>query len=98
MQERVFEAFYQVDGGYTHKAGGTGLGLAIVSQLTNLLGGKIELKSAPGQGSTFTVNLPVQPVTKRGEPDDARLLSDWGDEKSLLSRSAAFPTSIHDRT
>lgn len=64
VQEHIFEPFYQVDGGYTRKSGGTGLGLAIVSQLTELLAGKIELKSTPGQGSTFTVILPVKSATK----------------------------------
>jgi len=60
VQERIFEAFYQVAGPYVGKADGTGLGLSIVSQLTGLLGGKIELTSAPGEGSEFRVILPIK--------------------------------------
>lgn len=59
-QARIFEAFYQVEGGYTRKSTGTGLGLAITSRLTSLLGATIELTSAPEQGSTFTVTLPIK--------------------------------------
>jgi signal transduction histidine kinase len=67
MQERIFEAFYQVDGGYTRKEGGTGLGLSIVHQLTTLLGGKVELTSVPGQGSTFRIILPLKAAHQQGE-------------------------------
>jgi two-component system, chemotaxis family, sensor kinase CheA len=73
IQEHVFEAFYQADGTYTRKAGGTGLGLSIVSQLTTLLGGTVAVKSVPGQGSTFTVMLPIKAVHQYIEHNPPRL-------------------------
>lgn len=58
-QERVFDAFRQVEESATRKYGGVGLGLSIVQQLVLAMNGKISLESKLGQGSTFTVTLPV---------------------------------------
>jgi len=59
-QERIFQAFEQIDGSISRQYGGTGLGLAIARQLVEVLGGGISVKSAPGKGACFTVELPIQ--------------------------------------
>ena len=60
--ETVFEPFWQVDRGDGRRITGTGLGLAVARRLARLLGGDVTLLSKVGEGSTFTLELPVQPV------------------------------------
>ncbi len=58
-QEAIFESFTQADGGTSRQYGGTGLGLSITKQLTDLLGGSLNLSSELGQGACFTLRVPV---------------------------------------
>ena len=57
-QSRVFERFYRVDKSHSRQSGGTGLGLSIVKHAVQYLGGRIELESQPGKGTTMRVHFP----------------------------------------
>ncbi|MCF8483135.1 MAG: response regulator [Rhodospirillum sp.] len=60
--EDLFSAFQQLDGSTTRRHGGTGLGMAISRRLARLMGGDIRIRSTPGEGSTFILEIPLAPL------------------------------------
>ena len=85
--EAIFGAFSQADNSTTRKYGGTGLGLAICRQLTELMGGRIGVDSAPGAGSRFEVVLPLRVVA---DPTPLRAGVLAGARVLVASANAAF--------
>lgn len=109
QQEAVFNAFQQGDGTTTRKYGGTGLGLSISRRLTELLQGKLELRSKEGVGSCFTLKIPLsspqtKPAPRLGaETDDvngfaSKLKTHTEAESSSLTRDDRENLQTGDRT
>ena len=71
----IFERFHQVDSSETRNYGGVGIGLYIVRKFTELLGGKIDVESEVGKGSTFTVTIPVANHQEAGKEEASERVS-----------------------
>jgi signal transduction histidine kinase/CheY-like chemotaxis protein len=72
MQERIFEDFVQADDSIVRRFGGTGLGLAISRRLARLMGGDLTITSAPGEGATLRLNVPLANATEIAAPIASR--------------------------
>ena len=91
--EKLFSNFTQADASTTRKYGGTGLGLSISKQLAELMGGDISVASTEGQGSTFTVRLPLSAQNGENEPREQKKAADG---PSLVSGSGKKVLIIDD--
>jgi signal transduction histidine kinase len=68
-QQRIFEKFYRAGDPLVHNTKGSGLGLSLVHHIVRAHGGEVSVESAPGQGSTFTIVLPVNPAPGMAKPE-----------------------------
>jgi CheY-like chemotaxis protein len=76
--ERIFESFRQVDSGLSRSYPGLGLGLALARKLASLMQGEISVASTPGEGSTFTLRIPIRTAEMESEPATAALRVESG--------------------
>jgi len=92
-RDRIFDVFTQADGTVTRRYGGTGLGLAIAKQLTELMGGRIEVESELGKGNIFAVELTLaHDALGASRPPDLT-----GREVVIVTTDASFATMLQTR-
>ncbi|PVI08300.1 osmolarity two-component system protein sln1 [Periconia macrospinosa] len=94
LHDKIFEPFVQGDLGLSKKFGGTGLGLSICSQLAGLMKGTITLKSEMGQGSVFTMAIPLKHLTSRADSTASSSNVNLGNNSARASLQLDETTAI----
>ncbi len=101
--KRLFQPFTQVDESFTRRAGGTGLGLVITQRLAELMGGGVTLTSEAGQGSVFTLRVPIEIAPAEADAPDLKpttracvlVVEDEASARDLTCRAlAALPFDV----
>jgi signal transduction histidine kinase len=82
--QRIFDEFYQTEDGRRARKGGTGLGLSLTRNFVELHHGRIDVRSRPGDGSTFTLYLPVDYIEASAEPIEVPALQDAGSQTARV--------------
>jgi signal transduction histidine kinase/DNA-binding response OmpR family regulator len=90
---KLFQDFNQADASTTRKFGGTGLGLALTRRFCQMMGGDVSVRSAPGQGSVFTVKLPALVI--EAKPEEPAESIDAGDRFDLSDNGAEKKADPH---
>jgi osomolarity two-component system sensor histidine kinase SLN1 len=96
LHAKIFEPFVQGDLGLSKKYGGTGLGLSICSQLAELMKGTIRLQSELGQGSVFTMTIPLRHLSTRADSTASSSNANLAEGSVQLSRANSTSQSMDE--